>query len=334
MAVAIATAHEDHSTDEWPVTCVDLNDVVEEHLGSPHNVGIYQNTFGDQAELACQNDHRADVQATFGWALSVPSRAPAGGPTPGGWPTSCVDLNDIVEAHLNRPGNVGIYQRAYNDEAEGNCRSDHLADVQAAFAWASSGAVDTSPVRPVTPAAPISVPLGHWDPQLRHALDLLVTDSFTSVLAETWETLLDFQAAERFDLLELRVVFGDPGNPDWFGSYRLSTNTVTINTNLRTERPEALAAIVIHELIHAINNDPSRTEVECIETEASALIFQGLAWFSLTSDLETGILSASPQSRLEKVNHNLAVIWYADSGAAAFRQLAEDTYRDRCRQFS
>ena len=68
-AVAIAAAHEDHSTDEWPMTCVDLNDVVEEHLGNDHNVGIYQNTFGDQADAACQNDHRNDVRGVFVWAF-------------------------------------------------------------------------------------------------------------------------------------------------------------------------------------------------------------------------------------------------------------------------
>ena len=76
MAVAIAAAHEDHSTDEWPMTCVDLNDVVEEHLGNLHNVGIYQNTFGDQAEAACQNDHRNDVRGVFVWAFDDSSSAP------------------------------------------------------------------------------------------------------------------------------------------------------------------------------------------------------------------------------------------------------------------
>ena len=76
MTVAIAAAHEDHSTDEWPMTCVDLNDVVEEHLGNLHNVGIYQNTFGDQAEAACQNDHRDDVRGVFVWAFDDSSSAP------------------------------------------------------------------------------------------------------------------------------------------------------------------------------------------------------------------------------------------------------------------
>ena len=51
------------------MTCVDLNDIAEEHLGNNHNVGIYQNTFGDQAEAACQNDHRDDVRGVFAWAF-------------------------------------------------------------------------------------------------------------------------------------------------------------------------------------------------------------------------------------------------------------------------
>ena len=67
--VGTVAAHEDHTTDDWPMTCVDLNDIVAEHLGNPHNVGIYQNTFGDQAEAACQNDHRNDVRSVFAWAI-------------------------------------------------------------------------------------------------------------------------------------------------------------------------------------------------------------------------------------------------------------------------
>ena len=69
VAVAIAAAHDDHSSGEWPTSCVDLNDIVEAHLGNDHNVGIYQRTFGDQAEAACQNDHRNDVRSVFAWAI-------------------------------------------------------------------------------------------------------------------------------------------------------------------------------------------------------------------------------------------------------------------------
>ena len=59
--VAVASA-------QWPTTCVELNDIVEAHLGNTHNVGIYQSTFDQQAEQACQNDHRADVREVFAWA--------------------------------------------------------------------------------------------------------------------------------------------------------------------------------------------------------------------------------------------------------------------------
>ncbi len=55
--------------DAWPTTCVELNDIVERHLGNTENVGIYQRAFGDQAEAGCRNDHRADVQDVFAWAF-------------------------------------------------------------------------------------------------------------------------------------------------------------------------------------------------------------------------------------------------------------------------
>ena len=55
---------------------------------------------------------------------------------PGGWPASCVYLNDIVEAHLGNDGNVGIYQRVFGNQAEQACRNDHRDDVRGVFAWA------------------------------------------------------------------------------------------------------------------------------------------------------------------------------------------------------
>ncbi len=76
VAIAIAAAHDDHSSGQWPTSCVDLNDIVEAHLGNDHNVGIYQRTFGDQAEAACQNDHRNDVRSVFAWAIHEPTPEP------------------------------------------------------------------------------------------------------------------------------------------------------------------------------------------------------------------------------------------------------------------
>ncbi len=69
LAVGVAADIYDQG---WPTTCVDLNDIVEGHLGNDHNVGIYQQVFGDQAEIACQNDHGSDVRETFVWAFRDP----------------------------------------------------------------------------------------------------------------------------------------------------------------------------------------------------------------------------------------------------------------------
>jgi len=127
---------------QWPTTCVDLNDIVEAHLGNHANVGIYQRVFGDQAEDACQSDHLEDVRGVFVWALADSSPAGASvGAAPadiGGWPATCVELNDIVEAHLGNHHNVTIYQRTFAAEAESACRNDHRADVREVFAWAAA----------------------------------------------------------------------------------------------------------------------------------------------------------------------------------------------------
>ena len=55
------------------------------------------------------------MQSAFAWALPAITSAPSSEPAPGGWPTTCVGLNDIVESHLNRPDNVGIYHRVFGD---------------------------------------------------------------------------------------------------------------------------------------------------------------------------------------------------------------------------
>ena len=135
VAVAAAATLATPVFAQWPTTCVDLNDIVENHLGRDNNVGIYQRVFGDQAEPACQGDHREDVRGVFGWAFDLASPAP---PVEAelGWPTTCVDLNDIVENHLGNDNNVGIYPRVFGDQAEAGCRGDHREDVRGVFAWA------------------------------------------------------------------------------------------------------------------------------------------------------------------------------------------------------
>ena len=60
----------------------------------------------------------------------------AGAYIAGGWPETCLEMNDMVEASPQGSGAVGIYQGAFGDGAEAACQRDHLSDVQTAFAWA------------------------------------------------------------------------------------------------------------------------------------------------------------------------------------------------------
>ena len=143
---------------QWPTTCVDLNDIVEAHLGNDDNVGIYQRVFGDQAEHGCQNDHRDDVRAVFSWAFDQTAESADAGTQDLAWPTDCVDLNDIVENHLGNLGNVEIYQRTFGDQAETACRNDHREDVRGVFGWAFGDATTSA----------IGLPLSTDDVVARH----------------------------------------------------------------------------------------------------------------------------------------------------------------------
>ena len=138
VAFAATLAFASPALAQWPTACVDLNDIVEAHLGNEGNVGIYQRTFDAAAEAACQSDHRDDVRAVFTWAFDAESAGPIA-PTP--WPSTCVALNDIVEAHLGNTGNVQIYQRTFGPgpAAESACQRDHRQDVRGLFAWAFDG---------------------------------------------------------------------------------------------------------------------------------------------------------------------------------------------------
>ena len=146
LAAALALAFASPVLAQWPTACVDLNDIVEDHLGNHGNVGIYQRTFDNGAEAACQSDHRDDVRAVFAWAFDGESAGPIA-PTP--WPSTCVALNDIVEAHLGNTGNVQIYQRTFGSGP------------------AAESACQTRPPR----RRPQPLRLGLWRPAARHPLD-------------------------------------------------------------------------------------------------------------------------------------------------------------------
>ena len=143
LALATTLALATPALAQWPTTCLELNDIVEAHLGNDGNVGIYQRVFGDQAEPGCQSDHREDVRGVFAWAFENTGLATALNLPSQVWPSDCVELNDIVENHLGNHGNVEIYQRVFGVEAESACRSDHRDDVRGVFAWAFDSATSS-----------------------------------------------------------------------------------------------------------------------------------------------------------------------------------------------
>ena len=137
---------------------------MEGQLGRDWNVGVYQRVFGAGAEAACQRDHRDDIRQTFAWVLHVDTppmdpeppatesdqpptdqdqppmaeEQPRADEIPASmlWPTTCVELNDLVERHLGNGHNIGIYPRLLGEDAEATCRDDHRNDVRETFAWA------------------------------------------------------------------------------------------------------------------------------------------------------------------------------------------------------
>ena len=73
---------------------------------------------------------------SIGALLAIAAAAGSSAYFSGGWPETCLEMNDMVEASAQGSGAVGIYQRAYGDQAEVACQRDHLRDVRRAFAWA------------------------------------------------------------------------------------------------------------------------------------------------------------------------------------------------------
>ena len=152
LALAMTLALATPALAQWPTTCLELNDIVEAHLGNDGNVGIYQRVFGDQAEQGCQSDHREDVRGVFAWAFEDTGPAMALNLPSQMWPSDCVELNDIVENHLGNHGNVEIYQHVFGVDAESACRSDHRDDVRGVFAWAFDTATSSVAEPPLSVA--------------------------------------------------------------------------------------------------------------------------------------------------------------------------------------
>ena len=198
------------------------------------------------------------------------------------WPTTCVEANDAFEANAGRFQNVGIYQRVYGTgaAAEAACRQDHRDDIRAAFWWAVQGADPApapAPPAPPAPPPPPAQPTGPViDPSLHHVWHLLSQTA-------TGATLLAEPAIQ-----SVRVQWGATA-ANVVATYTPATHTITMGTAYRDERPEALAAILAHELAHAASGIPAGfTYDECLRFELWAFLAQGLVW------LKSGLSATTP----------------------------------------
>ena len=233
---------------QWPTTCVELNDLAEAAAGNHQNVGIYQRTYGDQAEARCQNDHRDDVRRTFAWALGGAGEAVAGT-----WPTNCVALNDLAEAARGNPGNVGIYQRAFTDDAEAEraCRSDHRANVIATFAWAIPEPTP-EPVPEASPTPASTPPTQHPDYQrvrnvaLARSGDADLANAVASNVVERGATDSFLRGTDS------GVQFGLWNCPWRNAACPLAPEAPQINQGAHGQAPEAVPVIRLSDLVEQI----------------------------------------------------------------------------------
>ena len=82
----------------------------------------------------------------------------------GGWPETCLEMNDMVEGSPRGSGAIGIYQRAFGDQAEHACRNDHRDDVRRAFAWAFDKQPTGNPApAPIPPPVQATITESSWD---------------------------------------------------------------------------------------------------------------------------------------------------------------------------
>ncbi len=208
VATLLTAATVSTASAQWPTGCVELNDIVEQHRGNVGNVGIYQRVFGEHAEGACRGDHLEDVRSVFGWAFGAFQATESETVEDStettdthAWPTTCVELNDIVERHLGNDHNVGIYQRTLQDRAENSCHIDHRADVRATFAWAQPPAEPSpAPSTPTDPPLPTVGDLADENPVLQSFLsDLpwLADHAFAWLTDGTSQDEIDFLSSLR-----------------------------------------------------------------------------------------------------------------------------------------
>ena len=292
----------------WPTTCVELNDLAEAAAGNDQNVGIYQRTFGDGAEEACRRDHLDDVRAVFAWAIpeadTPPEPAPATLETtePASDPTQHPDYERVRQVALARGADEALAADvAAFVVTQGNVDS-YLRGTHPGVAYGEHGCPWRSPACPLAPEAPSGPISFRIAPSLQPAWDLLVsvspsagTNADLQTVDVRWGTLTD-----------------EPGYRTNAG-YSSEFHTIYINSDLRNERPEALAALLAHEAWHASSPFPRPHDpVICVVDEVWAFIAQSFVWWDLPAGLPRTPLEESLNETMWVVLSNLGELDFDD----------------------
>ena len=124
------------------------------------------------------------VLACFAAVLTlVVAMSIASAETPGGWPTTCVELYDIIQDHQGNRDKVGIYGRLHGDEAEEVCREDQRAQMEAALAWAMPAPAPGSMPAPAPGSTPAQSPANGTSPTAPRDLRIEPSGSSYIVIA-------------------------------------------------------------------------------------------------------------------------------------------------------
>ena len=256
---------------QWPTTCIEANDSFEYAAGRHENVGIYQRVYGDIriAEAVCQQEHGADIRASFAWAMQGP--APAPDPTPD--PSSHPDWHRVWEV-ANARSSDGLLAYDIADSVISRGTVDALLrgtdDGVQYGRWDCQWRSDACPLAPEAPPPPSEPRI---DAGLHHAWDLMVSTGPGGYLLET---------ASNPGV----IIRWDPTLPaDKAARYRASTHTIYVSVGLRSERPAALAALLAHEFWHATSPIPRpRTFHQCVADELWAITAEATVWADLRPD--------------------------------------------------
>ena len=104
---------------------------------------------------------------------------------------------------------------------------------------------------------------------------------------------------------------------------------IAVNRDLQAERPEAVAAVLAHELQHLAEFHDQQYEpsqAACLEAEIRAVTAEASAWSTLMGP--TG--AENPQSSLERMeNSRLQAV---QAGSETIRALVEDGWAEQCSQ--